>query len=126
MGFAGTVLHRSPQVKHFVKNTLNICSKHWIGERGRCYDCLRTAIEKVKAERLPIYKKQGGRCAGCCDKFPVRQLTLDHIIPKGKGGKDTFENKQLLCHPCNMRKATNSMDSLKGALAIEREIPDWW
>jgi HNH endonuclease len=32
-------------------------------------------------------------------------MTIDHIIPKSKGGKNTLENLQPMCHTCNTKKA---------------------
>jgi len=34
-------------------------------------------------------------------------LTVDHIIPKAKGGTDARENLQVLCRPCNAAKAAD-------------------
>ena len=32
-------------------------------------------------------------------------LTIDHIVPKAKGGSDKKENYQLMCSPCNHKKS---------------------
>lgn len=36
---------------------------------------------------------------------PSDDLTVDHIVPKALGGKDTRDNAQVLCRPCNAAKA---------------------
>lgn len=43
-------------------------------------------------------------CAGCCTHFKYRNLTLDHVVPRAKGGQDADENLQLLCGHCNSVK----------------------
>jgi 5-methylcytosine-specific restriction endonuclease McrA len=35
-----------------------------------------------------------------------RERTLDHIVPKSRGGADTLENCVLACRSCNARKGT--------------------
>jgi 5-methylcytosine-specific restriction endonuclease McrA len=35
-------------------------------------------------------------------------MTIDHIVPKSKGGKNTLENLQPMCHTCNTKKADKS------------------
>jgi 5-methylcytosine-specific restriction endonuclease McrA len=51
---------------------------------------------------------QGVLCVGCGGVFRGRAgLTLlqsDHIQPWSRGGLTTWENLQLLCRPCNLRK----------------------
>jgi 5-methylcytosine-specific restriction endonuclease McrA len=32
-------------------------------------------------------------------------MTIDHILPRSKGGKDTLENLQPMCSSCNAKKA---------------------
>ena len=43
-------------------------------------------------------------CAGCGVQFPKRNMTIDHIVPKSKGGTDHRSNLQLLCGACNSMK----------------------
>lgn len=37
-------------------------------------------------------------------------MTRDHILPKSKGGKDTLDNYQTMCEPCNMLKGSDLVD----------------
>ena len=52
------------------------------------------------------YLKQGGRCAVCNLFAPVDDMTVDHIIPRARGGiiGKNWENAQLVCEPCNRGK----------------------
>ena len=52
--------------------------------------------------RYAVWQQYEGRCAECGSSF---DLQYDHIIPVAMGGSSNVENLQLLCGPCNRRKA---------------------
>lgn len=39
-----------------------------------------------------------------CRRCGAAALDVDHIIPRRRGGPDSLENLQALCHPCHSRK----------------------
>lgn len=58
-----------------------------------------------KNQKHELYGKQEGYCNGCKTHFQFRNLTIDHIIPKAKGGNlNDPKNLQLLCNYCNSLK----------------------
>ncbi len=63
-----------------------------------------TGGKKHKSKRRFLYELQGGRCAYCEEHFPIDMMTLDHVIPKMKGGSDDIENLVVACRPCNWMK----------------------
>lgn len=49
--------------------------------------------------------RDGGMvCFYCKVELVFENCTLDHVIPKSKGGRDTFDNYVLACDPCNHDK----------------------
>jgi len=71
----------------------------------------KTHFGKSQSEtKQKLYEKQGGKCLGCGALFPIRNLTIDHIVPKSRGGLNDEENLQLLCKTCNDEKGTLKMD----------------
>ena len=69
-------------------------------------------LPKYTTHKHTLFGKQEGVCAGCEEFFPFRNFTVDHIIPKAKGGTDHEENLQLLCGACNSMKGKGSMEEL--------------
>ena len=77
----------------------------------------RTDLGKIPNYRDPankkmLYGEQGGDCAGCDTHFEMRNLEVDHIISRGKGGTDHIENLQLLCGNCNRVKGDRDQEYL--------------
>ena len=59
-----------------------------------------------------LYRRQGGYCAGCRHYFQPRNLTIDHVVPRLKGGSDDISNFQLLCDACNQLKGDGTQEEL--------------
>ncbi|MEM0910553.1 MAG: HNH endonuclease [Pseudomonadota bacterium] len=51
-----------------------------------------------------LFRRDQQMCLYCGDTFPLHQLTRDHIIPKSKGGKDSWTNSATACKRCNHAK----------------------
>lgn len=69
----------------------------------------RVGIERSKGagSRKAVYDRDGWRCLKC---GACKQLTLDHVLPKSKGGSNAFDNLQTLCKPCNEQKGAEYVD----------------
>lgn len=59
-------------------------------------------------------------CVGCKQRFEMSALQVDHIWPVAHGGKDFFENYQLLCITCNRIKGDRTMEFLWRRVAERR------
>lgn len=61
--------------------------------------------QRVKDITNLLIRKNGSTCA-ICGKLVTnkKELTLDHIKPKSKGGQTVLENCQLACWECNQKK----------------------
>jgi 5-methylcytosine-specific restriction endonuclease McrA len=56
-----------------------------------------------KISRRALFARDGWRCVYCGTS--TGRLTLDHVIPRSRGGDSTWENVVTSCAPCNLRKA---------------------
>jgi hypothetical protein len=55
--------------------------------------------------RVILLERYGSVCQLCTREFPPDKLTLDHIIPRARGGMNDIRNLQLACALCNTQKA---------------------
>ena len=73
--------------------------------RRRTYINVRRRREQSSMKRLRIYMRDKFRCQYCGDKKNVAELTLDHILPRSRGGDNSPVNVVTACLQCNNRKA---------------------
>ena len=78
-------------------------------------------LPSYKTHKPYLYGIQGGHCALCQTHLQVEHLTIDHIVPRSKGGTDHQDNLQLLCLPCNSRKGNRRWEQVKKEYWRERE-----
>ncbi len=72
--------------------------------RRREYINVRRRQEASGAKRVRIYIRDKYRCQYCGDKKAPRDLTLDHILPRSRGGDNSPVNIVTACVQCNNRK----------------------
>ena len=73
-------------------------------------------IRTLYKTRVPFSKRNvlvrdGFKCSYCNKES--KKLTIDHIVPKYKGGKSTFENCVAACKACNHKKGNKSCSEIK-------------
>jgi 5-methylcytosine-specific restriction endonuclease McrA len=79
-----------------------------------------TKINSIKPSRNLIYKRDGHKCQYCGS---TRRLTIDHVIPKSRGGEDTWENMVVACSSCNTRKGNTFLEQTGMRLARKPFAP---
>jgi 5-methylcytosine-specific restriction endonuclease McrA len=56
----------------------------------------------ISPSRSMIYKRDNNTCQYCGARS---KLTIDHIVPRSRGGDDSWENLVVACSSCNTKKA---------------------
>lgn len=74
--------------------------------------------------RRDIYNRYAGHCAYCGKKIEFDDMTIDHILPQSKGGKDTPENTVPACQLCNNQKADRSVEEFREFIADLQDVLD--
>jgi hypothetical protein len=63
-------------------------------------------------------------CAYCANRFRVDQLDMEHIVPRSKGGEDSWMNLVAACKACNSRKANRTPEAAGMKLHYVPYVPN--
>lgn len=79
--------------------------------------------------RGPVYSKRmvfirdNYICQYCGKQLNGSNATYDHIVPRSKGGRSTFQNTVCCCEECNKRKADKNLKDSGMKLLRKPEVP---
>jgi 5-methylcytosine-specific restriction endonuclease McrA len=79
----------------------------------------------VKFNRRNIYMRDHYTCQYCGVKPPKEELTIDHILPRSRGGRSNWENVVLACQSCNSRKGSMLPEEANMRLLKQARRPHW-
>tara|TARA_B100000676_G_C18051555_1_gene831537 strand:+ start:1703 stop:2263 length:561 start_codon:yes stop_codon:yes gene_type:complete len=54
--------------------------------------------------RFNVFLRDSFCCQYCGGRLPVENLTFDHVIPRSRGGRTTWNNVVTACNACNLKK----------------------
>ena len=64
----------------------------------------RLPRQEVKLTRRNVFARDRNRCQYCGKRFATSELSLDHVVPRSRGGRTTWDNIVCACFTCNVRK----------------------
>jgi len=76
----------------------------------RLLEYRRIPFQGRALSRKNILMRDRNTCQFCARVLPASELTLDHIVPRARGGESTWDNLVACCHPCNNRKGDRSLE----------------
>lgn len=85
----------------------------------------RLPKKEVKFTRHNIFERDRDTCQYCDHVFARKDLNLDHIIPRDRGGPTTWENIVCSCIPCNTRKSNRTPAEVGLRLVRKPKRPKW-
>ncbi|MEX2649788.1 MAG: HNH endonuclease [Alphaproteobacteria bacterium] len=56
--------------------------------------------------RFNVFLRDRFSCQYCGDRLPSHHLTFDHVVPRSRGGRTTWENVVAACADCNLSKGS--------------------
>jgi 5-methylcytosine-specific restriction endonuclease McrA len=77
-------------------------------------------LRRVPLSRRGVLRRDAHRCAYC----GKNASTVDHVVPKSRGGKDTWENLVACCLKCNNTKSDRTLAEIGWSLSFTPRMPN--
>jgi 5-methylcytosine-specific restriction endonuclease McrA len=85
----------------------------------------RVPDTRVTFSRRNIFKRDRYTCQYCGCQPGSEELTIDHVVPRSRGGVSSWENCVLACVACNKRKANRTPQEAGMRLRARPSRPSW-
>ena len=93
-------------------------------------------FHRLGYSRNAIFKRDQFQCQYCSKQLTLNNITIDHVLPKCRGGQNTFTNCVSACKECNLGKGTRTPEEAgmkltqqpitpKGYLILVPNIEQW-
>ncbi len=83
----------------------------------------RVPKQRLNLNRRNVLARDGHICQYCGQRFPISQLSIDHVIPRSRGGQTVWENVVCACLTCNVQKGGRTPKEAKMLLMRHPERP---
>lgn len=80
---------------------------------------------EVHLSRHNVFERDQHRCQYCGRRLPKTELTLDHVLPRSRGGRDTWDNLVLACLKCNLKKSNRTPEEAGMKIMRAPRAPRW-
>jgi 5-methylcytosine-specific restriction endonuclease McrA len=81
---------------------------------------IKNVNKKSRPSKKTIWLRDKGACQYCEKKLTIKDCTIDHVIPKSRGGEHSWDNVVIACRKCNQRKGSKLTKECK---MFPKEIP---
>jgi len=106
------VLLRTPRGCTTLRGNLN--RPFFGGDSARCVD--------PALSRWNVYLRDKYSCQYCSKTCAAADLTLDHVVPRSRGGAAAWDNLVAACGECNSKKGNSVLKELRGMRLITQPV----
>ena len=89
----------------------------------RLLEYRRIPYQTRALSRKNILLRDRNTCQYCGEVLSPSDLTLDHVIPRSRGGSSTWENLVACCHPCNRHKGNRMLSEIDDMILLRDPRP---
>lgn len=83
----------------------------------------RTKRKSLRYSPENVYLRDKGECQFCGVKLPKHNWTRDHVLPRSRGGRTTWDNIVASCHACNQKKGNRTPEEAGMRLRSKPQKP---
>lgn len=80
---------------------------------------------KVRLTRKNLMLRDEHQCQYCGKRPALRELNIDHVLPRSRGGGDSWENLVISCRVCNLKKGRRTPEEAGMRLLRPPVQPRW-
>jgi len=80
---------------------------------------------EIRFSRRNIFERDKNTCQYCGKRAAKSDLTIEHVIPRSRGGIDSWENVVLACIDCNIKKSNRTPEEAHMPLLQKPVKPAW-
>ncbi|WP_370751024.1 HNH endonuclease [Teichococcus oryzae] len=84
------------------------------------------AARRPAFTRFNVFLRDGFACVYCGEHHATHDLTFDHVIPRSRGGRTSWDNVVTACGPCNLRKGNRLPREIRMFPYREPRQPTSW
>lgn len=77
----------------------------------------------LRFNRRNVFARDDHCCQYCGKSFPASELSMDHVVPRSRGGQTTWENVVCCCLKCNARKGGRTPQEARMSLLQPPKTP---
>jgi CRISPR/Cas system Type II protein with McrA/HNH and RuvC-like nuclease domain len=82
---------------------------------------IKFQTRKLRVNRNRVFKRDGNQCVYCGTK---KELTIDHVIPKSRGGTNEWTNLVTCCSKCNLKKGNKTPEEARMTMSSKPYVPN--
>lgn len=81
--------------------------------------------KEVRFTRNNLFERDRNTCQYCGQRFDRKELNIDHVVPRQRGGRTTWTNVVCSCIECNRRKGSRTPEEANMHLIRAPRKPRW-
>lgn len=106
---------RSPSIEIFVPQVVIFTESEYTSPH----------VANMRFSRRNILQRDHNKCQYCGNALRASEASIDHIIPKSKGGMNTWQNLVTACIYCNAKKGDKLLSEIGWKLLQQPTEPQW-